>query len=84
MPTKYQPLFDFLAEATDDEVVLSFTEIATMIGGALPESAILRPAWWANQSFAQVRTWRAMGWRARAEHDNLRVIFTRDAGREIG
>ncbi len=79
MPTKYQPLFDFLAEATDDEVVLTFTEVATRIGGPLPESAILRPAWWANQSFAQVQTWRAMGWQARADRDNQRVRFTRNA-----
>jgi hypothetical protein len=79
-PSHYQPLFDYLAGCPDDEVVLTFKEIATLIGRrTLPESAILRTAWWTNKRNGQVQAWQALGWKAHAERDNLRVRFTRDA-----
>lgn len=69
---------DLLAASDDDEVVLTFKEIAAIIGRRhLPESAILHPAWWRNKQSSHVVLWTAIGWRARADRDHLRVIFTR-------
>lgn len=78
-PSRYQPLVDLLAASDDDdEVVLTFKEIAAIIGRRhLPESAILRPGWWTNKRNGPVALWMAIGWRARADRDRLRVIFTR-------
>ncbi len=46
-PSRYQPLIDYLAACEQDEVVLTFTAIATMIGRRwLPEPANLSTAWW--------------------------------------
>ncbi len=41
-PSDYQPLVDLLAASHDDEVVLTFKEIAALIGRpTLPETAVL-------------------------------------------
>ncbi len=79
MPSKYQPLLDLLAEATGDEVTLTYKEIAALIGDPLPEQAILTSYWWIRNDGTPVALWRAMGWRAGPDRSNLRVIFTRDA-----
>ncbi len=74
----YQTLVDRLAASDDDEVVLTFKEIAAIIGRrTLPESAILHPGWWRNSTSTHVKLWTAIGWQARADRDHLRVTFTR-------
>lgn len=45
---KYDPLFEFLCRADDDEVELAFDEVAALVGG-LPSSATKHRAWWANE-----------------------------------
>jgi len=78
----YQPLVDLLAASHDDEVVLTFKEIAALIGRrTLPESAILRPTWWRSKQNPAVMLWTAIGWQARADRDHLRVIFTQTSDR---
>ncbi len=79
VPSRYQPLVDLLATCEQEEIVLTFKAIAALIGGPLPEGAILGSGWWTRRTRQPVARWRAMGWRARAERDHLRVIFTRDA-----
>jgi len=77
-PSRYQALVDLLAASDDDEVVLTFAEIAAIIGRRhLPETAILDPGWWTDKRNGPVTLWTAIGWRARADRDHLRVIFTR-------
>ncbi len=77
-PNIYQALVDRLAASDDDEVVLTFKEVAAIIGRrTLPESAILRPTWWRDKRNGPVALWTAIGWRARVDRDHLRVIFTR-------
>jgi hypothetical protein len=77
-PSIYQTLVDRLAASEDDEVVLTFKEIAVIIGRpTLPETAILHPTWWRKKTSAHVVLWMALGWQARADRDHLRVIFTR-------
>ncbi len=74
----YQTLVDRLAASDDDEVVLTFKEIAAIIGRpTLPETAILHPKWWRNSTSSHVGLWTAIGWQARADRDHLRVILTR-------
>ncbi len=74
----YQTLVDRLAASDDDAVGLTFKEIAAIIGRrTLPETAILHPAWWRNKRNGPVVRWTAIGWRARADRDHLRVILTR-------
>jgi len=65
--------------ASGEEVVLTYREIAVMIGRPLPETAILHTAWWTGTRQAPVQAWRALGWHAHASPANLRVRFTRDA-----
>jgi len=79
VPSKYQPLIDFLAETTGDELVLTYGEVMALIGGSLPQTAILRSAWWTSRGLAQVQAWRALGWRAHASAAHRRVRFTKDA-----
>ncbi len=77
-PSDYQPLVDLLAASDDDEVVLTFKEIAALIGRpTLPETAVLHVAWWRSKQNTAVMLWTAIGWQARADRDHLRVIFTR-------
>jgi hypothetical protein len=79
VPSRYQPLLAFLAACEGDEVVLPYRAVAALIGGPLPESAILYTSWWTSKKSAHVQEWRAMGWRAHASPAHLRVRFTRDA-----
>ncbi len=79
MPSKYQPLIDLLAAATGDEMTLTYKEVAALIGGPLPEQAILTSYWWIRNDGTPPTLWRAMGWRAHADRDHQRVIFTRNA-----
>src|SRR4051812_43580346 len=77
-PNSYQPLLDHLANSTANEVTLTFREIEVILNRPLPKTAILLTGWWSNPSRPHTRTWRARGWRARADRDHLRVVFTRE------
>ena len=46
--SKYQPLADYLAAQTADEVRLSFAAIEAILGAALPTSAYQRMWWTSN------------------------------------
>ncbi len=78
-PSRYQPLIDYLAAATDDLVTLTYKEVAALIGAPLRASATLRTNWWTDKDRLHVRAWRALGWRAHASSRYQRVHFTRDA-----
>lgn len=45
---KYDPLRDYLIKCGNDEVTLSFADIESILGRALPPSASNYDAWWAN------------------------------------
>ncbi len=82
--TRYQPLLDYLSAATEDEIVLTYREIEAMIGKALPESAVLQRGWWVSRSRTPIKDWEALGWRAHADRDQLRVRFSREEQRGGG
>lgn len=45
---KYDPLFKYLSEQKSTEVVLSLSEIETIINDELPASAYSYVQWWSN------------------------------------
>ena len=59
VPSTYQPLLDLLAEATGDEVVLTYRQVAALVG-PLPESVVHGTAWWTSKERTQVAAWRAL------------------------
>ncbi len=83
MPTKFQPLADYLAALPDNRATLSFAAVEQIVGLPLPMRAYIT-AWWGHGSrYAHVRGWEAMGWRARYDRLNDCIHFARDAGREM-
>lgn len=63
--SKYQALSNFLAELSEDRIVMSFESINDLIGGELPESAFRHRPWWANRSEgkgSQNLAWQSVGW----------------------
>ncbi len=78
-PSKYRLLADYLAANEGAEVVLTFAQIEAILGDPLSVTAQTSPSWWSGTVPPHSRTWRSLGWRARLEQRNRRVIFTRDA-----
>ena len=84
---KYQPLADYLAAQTADEVALSFSEIRAILKRPLSATAYL-PEWWTGNSVhrRKAQRWQAAGWEATAfasRDDDRWVTFRRrpaDAG----
>ena len=62
MPSRYQPLFDLLAATTGDEVTLTYKEVAALIGGPLPETAIFQSGWWTSKANRTVQSVEGDGW----------------------
>jgi len=59
---KYDPLREYLAQQTADEVRLTFDDIGRLVGG-LPQSAYEHRAWWANtRSHPNAVAWLDAGW----------------------
>ncbi len=80
---KYLPLAHLLLSRGPEmnSIELSFVEIETTIGIALPRAARLRRDWWANDiQHAQANSWVAIGWGTKSpDLQNERVTFMRSA-----
>ena len=78
--SKYSALRDFLLSTGKDVVVLSFNEIAEIIGSELPLSAFKHRAWWANDRY---HTHARNGWLAagyivsHVDFDKQKVVFVK-------
>jgi hypothetical protein len=48
VPGKYAPLHEYLANRYADSVVLTFSQIEDLLGGALPDTARTRDEWWTS------------------------------------
>ncbi len=79
MPTKYQPLVEYLAAQTEKALTLSFTEIEAIVGVPLPETMRVGYELWKSAEHALVWRLEARGWRAQLDRRNQCVYFTRDA-----
>ncbi|MBK8987950.1 MAG: helix-turn-helix domain-containing protein [Chloroflexi bacterium] len=53
--TKYYPLYNYLQQSGQDEVILTFTVIETLLGDRLPPTARTQRAWWSNRSQGAVQ-----------------------------
>ncbi len=74
---KYEPLTQLLRTTTSATVTLSFNEIQKFVG-ALPHSAYVHRAWWANDDKTQAQAWKAAGWKvASVSLESERVTFAR-------
>jgi len=62
---KYAPLYEYLHVKDDSHIALSFGEIETILGFALPKSAYTYPMWWTpGGSHTQCQSWISAGYRA--------------------
>lgn len=78
VPRKYEALSRWLAERTDQEVVLTFDEMGALVGG-LPASSSQR-TWWANSGHGQSMAWLDAGWVVdRVDFSSKVVRFLRGA-----
>ena len=62
---KYDPLLRYLSEQKSTKVVLSLSEIETIINDELPTSAYSYPQWWSNsrtQAHPYCRAWLDAGY----------------------
>jgi hypothetical protein len=73
----FQPLIDRLTAADGEPLILSLTEIATLIGCPLPRSARTNPRFWRLSGYAIPRALIAEGWRATLHPQEYVVTFTR-------
>lgn len=80
---KYDPLRDYLKRCGKGEVILSFSDIESIIGRPLPPSADNFDAWWANigdNPFTQhshAGSWHSAGYKAQANRAAKSVRFYR-------
>ncbi len=79
--SKYQPLFEYLRQQPDTELLeLSFAEVEEMLGKPLPSSAQTTRAWWANNTrTAQGRAWREAKWLVDTVDFNGKTVVFRPA-----
>jgi hypothetical protein len=79
--SKYDSLARRLAEIEGDTVTMSFSEVADLLTGGLPQSAYDYRPWWANRhdgNDAQNKGWQSVGWEtADVDMKRQRVTFNR-------
>jgi DNA-binding transcriptional regulator YiaG len=76
--SKYQPLWAFLQQSHQDEVILTFAEIEKLMNDTLPDSARKKRAWWSNRSKGalQASAWMEAGYRVEeVDFEQQRVTF---------
>jgi hypothetical protein len=81
MPSKYDPLTQYLTQIDKGAVRMTFSKLEEILGFALPASAFKYTAWWANheRGHYHAAAWMAAGWR-KTNHSWLDkwVEFTKD------
>jgi hypothetical protein len=82
MKSKYAPLGAYLQACPTAEVPMSFSDIESVIGAALPPKAVNHPAWWSNNTSNNTMTqvWLDAGFRSeRVDVGARRLVFRRVA-----
>lgn len=77
---RYGRLREYLEKSALNRLTLSFSEIETILGRALPASARNHQAWWSNSrgTHTQSGAWLDIGWRTQdVRLDSARVTFVR-------
>jgi hypothetical protein len=76
---KYRPLHDHLTSVSDPQEPMTFGQIEDILGFALPASARIHQAWWANQERGQSLAWVTAGFRTVfVTVDEERLTFLRE------
>jgi DNA-binding transcriptional regulator YiaG len=78
--SKYYPLFTYLKESGQDEVLLTLSQIETLLNTSLPRSAWTHRGWWSNRSKGalQAAAWMDAGYHVTDLNlDAERVTFAR-------
>jgi len=77
---KYTPLFDFLNRQTAGQIILTFSEMESILGFKLPNSAYNNPAWWISKGHSYCQAWLQAGFDITNVADSLCtkiITFTR-------
>ncbi len=81
MPSKYQPLVDYLAAQPEAAVTLPLPAIEQVIGARLPREAWVTRRWWVAPRSSVVRAVQSAGWAVEAVNwDHGCVRFVRQSG----
>ncbi len=85
MPSKYDPLGDYLKSRASSEIVMSFSDIENVIGSRLPPKAVNHPAWWSNNTSNNTMTkvWLDAGYKTERVDISARKLIFRRSGRPI-
>jgi YD repeat-containing protein len=77
---KYDPLRLYLLQQTQGSIPMTFRQVESVIGGALPGSARRHRPWWANDAtgHAHAQAWLEAGYRTeQVDMDGERLVFAR-------
>jgi hypothetical protein len=82
VPRDYRSLYKYLDNRFADTVVLTFEQIESLLGFALPDLARLRQEWWASAAAGDVASSQSLSWAeaSRSATPNLSaqsVVFER-------
>ncbi|MFP7442927.1 hypothetical protein SFC50_04410 [Bacillus infantis] len=74
--SKYDPLHQFLRINNSTRIILTFSEIETVLGFTLPMSAYKYAAWWDGASqHTQAYSWTEAGYKANPRLNEKKVEF---------
>src|SRR5262245_53918686 len=77
---KYDPLRHYLLQQTQSRLPMTFREVESIIGGALPASARRHRPWWANDAtgHAHAHAWLQAGYRTeQVDMEGEKLVFVR-------
>jgi len=80
--SKYAPLRDWLFNAANHRVTMTFQQIDDLVGG-LPMSARKYQEWWSNENVdttthSHCKSWQSAGYKAKVDISLEKVSFRRD------
>jgi hypothetical protein len=79
---QYDPLYKWLSRCKQTSARMSFSELEQILGFPLPDTATLRPQWWANEQSSKTRhvqckAWLDAGFNAHPNLSDEIVVFTK-------
>lgn len=75
--SKYHPLFEHLQGCDQQVLTLTFAEIETLMGCALPASALSKENWWSNRDSdraLQAKAWVSAGYQVKAVDLSQQIV----------
>ena len=75
---KYDPLFRYLNQSPNLQVILNYVELEKILSRKLPYSAYKYKQWWDNNSHVQSKAWRDAGYTVETVSLGDKVIFVKE------